>query len=172
MWTMTRAQARRATPQRRLTFLEILAKAGREFTEDQFLSRAAVLAYMTILNLVPVLALAMAALAWITPREHIEARVRDILSAHLLPGSIEVATEYLLEFTHRLSTVSILGGVAFLGTAVYLFHVIERTFNEIWQVRARRSFPEKFVTYWGLITLTPVIVSLSIYLTNRTLVLP
>ncbi len=167
MWTLTRARARAAAKPKRLTLLEILTKAGREFVEDQCQSRAAVLAYMTILNLVPVLALAMAAFAWVTPRADIEARVRGILSAHLLPGSIEAATEYLLEFTHRLSTVSILGGIAFLGTAIYLFHVIEQTFNEIWQVRARRSFPEKFITYWGLITLTPVIVSLSIYLTNR-----
>jgi len=172
MWTITRARARTAAKPKRLTFLEILAKAGREFAEDECLSRAAVLAYMTILNLVPVLALAMAAFAWVTPREDIEARVRGILSAHLLPGSMEAATEYLLQFTHRLSTVSILGGVAFLGTAVYLFHVIERTFNAIWQVRARRSFPEKFITYWGLITLTPVIISLSIYLTNRAPVIP
>jgi membrane protein len=172
MWTLTRARARPAAQTKRLTFVESLAKAGREFAEDQCLSRAAVLAYMTILNLVPVLALAMTAFAWVTPREDIEARVREILSAHLLPGSIETVTEYLLQFTHRLSTVSILGGLAFLGTAVYLFHVIEHTFNEIWQVRARRSFPEKFVTYWGLITLTPVIISLSIYLTNRAPVLP
>lgn len=172
MWTITRARARTAAKPKRLTFLESLTKAGREFAEDACLSRAAVLAYMTILNLVPVLALAMAAFAWVTPREDIEARVREILSAHLLPGSMEAVTEYLLQFTQRLSTVSILGGLAFLATAVYLFHVIERTFNEIWQVRARRSFPEKFITYWGLITLTPVIVSLSIYLTNRAPAIP
>jgi len=172
MWTLTRARARTAAKPKRLSFLEILTKAGREFVEDSCPSRAAVLAYMTILNLVPVLALGMAVFAWVTPRADIEARVRGVLSVHLLPGSIEAATEYLLEFTQRLSTVSILGSVAFLATAVYLFHVIERTFNEIWQVRARRSFPEKFITYWGLITLTPVIVYFSIYLTNRAPVIP
>ena len=172
MWTLTRARARTAAKPKRLTFLEILTKAGREFVEDSCPSRAAVLAYMTILNLVPVLALAMAVFALVTPRGDIEARVRAFLSAHLLPGSMEAATEYLLQFTQRLSTVSILGGLAFLATAVYLFHVIERTFNEIWQVRARRSFPEKFMTYWGLITLTPVIIFLSIYLTNRAPAIP
>ncbi len=172
MWTLTRARARSAAKPKRLGFAGILLKAGREFVEDQCAGRAAVLAYMTILNLVPVLALGMAIFAWVTPRKEIEARVRELLSAHLIPGSIEAVTEYLLQFTQRLSTVSILGAVAFLATAVYLFHVIERTFNEIWQVRARRSFPEKFITYWGLITLTPVIISLSIYLTNRALVLP
>ncbi|MGH7394733.1 MAG: hypothetical protein ACREJF_03945, partial [Candidatus Methylomirabilales bacterium] len=73
MWTLTRARARSAVKAKRLSFVEILTKAGREFVEDSCPSRAAVLAYMTIFNLVPVLALAIAAFAWVTPRADIEA---------------------------------------------------------------------------------------------------
>lgn len=166
------------------------------FNDKSVLAHASVCAYTTILSLVPILAVSLSILSAftsvqdVTPatttEEEQEMRlvkekerslsndVFDFLFEQFVPGvangareEILQAKQDMLEFIQKTSALRFISLIFLALVSVCLYNSIEHAFNEIWAVRKRRSLFTKFVSFWILLTLTPLLLGMSYYYTTQ-----
>jgi membrane protein len=137
----------------------------KQWARDSCPQQAAALAFQTALSLVPILAVAFALLrAMGTGSGDAEDRLLNFVARHVLPDLPE-ATIYLQSFSTKIS-IGAAGGAGLLITLVTcyaLYSSVEKIFNDIWRVGTRRSLVGKFLTFYALVTLLPVMAAASLY---------
>lgn len=138
------------------------------FDDDLMEMRAHALTYRTLLSLVPFLAVAFSLFKAFGGLEAGQRALQRIIIDNLAPGSAAAAMEYVQTFVDRISAGAIggVGVVLLFVTAVSLLASIEASFNALWNVARPRSFLSRFITYWAVITVGPVLLSISLSLTS------
>lgn len=150
---------------------DLLALLARKFVRDECPTRAAALAYATVLGLVPLLVVSLLAFRLSAGLGVLEAQVRSWLLSLMVTDAVADVTPVLNRFLQR-ATSGLVGipGAALLGiAATWLFVQAEVTLNRIWQVRGQRvrSFVTRVLSFWVLLALGPVLVGIGLYLTAR-----
>ncbi len=141
-----------------------------EFYEDGGFMEAAALSFTTVLALVPVTAISLAILATFSGSEDaagIGDTIRKFLSAHLVPDSREMVIDRITNFAEKARTISFVGWVILILISLFVFNAIESSFNQIWKVKNRRPLVARFISFWSLITLGPILLGISIYLSTN-----
>ena len=143
------------------------ALVGRRFVEDNCPSLAASLTYTTLLSLVPLATIALTLITAFPVFKEFTQGVDDFFAHNLLPPSVaKTVTGYIEQFTQSAARLTALG-IAFLAlTAIMLMQTIERAFNVIWRVRRQRPLVFRVLTYWGVLTLGPLLIGLSVTMTS------
>ena len=140
--------------------------ALRRFKTDASLQAASSLTYTTLLSLVPLLAIAFAIFAAFPAFEGARAQLETTVFENLVPGvggEIRTHLTGFLESAGQLGTVGVVG----LGlSALLLLSTIEVTFNRIWRVKRPRPLIVRFLLYWGVLTLGPLLIGAGITLTT------
>ena len=151
--------------------LEVGAHILWKFWRDGCPQRAASLAYTTLLSLVPSLAVAFAMLKGFGGLDSIQARVEDLVYTHLVTTSSLQAADYIQKFTERVDagTIGTVGFLALIITAVSLLNTVAGAFNTVWGVEDRRSLKDRFLTFFALIILGPLLFGASISITGTIL---
>ncbi|MFW6226853.1 MAG: YihY/virulence factor BrkB family protein, partial [Bacteroidota bacterium] len=141
--------------------LRIILLALRGFNENRVQARASELTYYSILSIVPIMAMIIGVAKGFGFNQRVEAEIKKALE-----GQKEILN-YVLAFTNNFIE-SVQGGViagiglAFLVyTVMKMFSDIERSFNDIWQVKKGRSFSRKFSDYLSMMLIAPMLVVLA-----------
>ncbi len=149
----------RAALTRWLPRASVLFLAVRKKVQDDALSlRAMGLTYVTLLALVPLLAVMFAVLKAFGVHNLVEPSLTQALEPLGEQGA-EI-TQRVLEFVNNLR-VGVLGAVgvaALFYTVVSLISKIEDSFNHIWQVRHARTWGKKCSDYLSVVLVGPVLV--------------
>jgi len=123
----------------------------RGFFRDRGVDRAAALAYITLLALVPLLAV-VASLS----RSFFSAHTEDIVRIFsvILPYSPDAVASTLTEFIRRARTLGGIGFLVFVILGFRLFLLVEEMLNDVWRSPSRRSvtmrvFSFTMVLFWG-----------------------
>jgi membrane protein len=148
-----------------------LARLGlriiKQWVRDRCPQQAAALTYQTTLGLVPLLALVFAILRQ-THNLEAQSRLVEFISTQALPDMGDVVSE-LASFSEKVATGAAGGlGLAFtLATCYFLYGTVENTFNDIWHVTVRRSWFRKFLIFYPVVTLLPVLAGAHLYWSGR-----
>lgn len=139
----------------------------KQWVRDRCPQQAAALTYQTTLSLVPLLALVFAGLRQAHSLE-VQSNLVDFISTRILPD-MDGVVDHLQTFSDKVATGAAGGlGLAFtLGTCFYLFFTIEGTFNTIWRVAARRTLMRKFMIFYPVVTLLPVLAGAYLYWSGK-----
>ena len=138
----------------------------KQWARDRCPQQAAALAFQSTLSLVPVLAIAFTVLRS-TGAMDAESRLIDFLGREIFLDSDLVG--HLHEFSEKISTGAA-GSVGLIFTFIACFSLylaVERIFNDIWRVHVRRPLMRKFLTFYALVTLLPVMAALYLYWSGR-----
>lgn len=144
--------------------LRIVLFAARKFMADRCESTAAVLTYYSLLNVVPLVAVAFAIAKGFGLKKLIE---RQIVQFAGQAGWQYEATDYLLKFSNNLLQQAKGGLIAGVGIVLLLYTVIsilgriEESFNEIREIKTSRTLIRKFSDYMALMVLSPVLMVVS-----------
>jgi membrane protein len=139
----------------------------KQWARDRCPQQAAALSYQATLSMVPILAIAFALLRTVGSGDT-EDRLLDYIATNILPDLRE-ATPYLKAFSAKIS-IGAAGGIGLiitLLTCYSLYSSVERTFNDIWRAAARRSLVGKFLTFYALVTLVPILGGASFYWSGK-----
>ena len=137
----------------------LIMQVFRELIRDRGLVRASSLAYTTALSVVPMLTVATVLLSAFGVGE--EALLNVLKS--LLPVSGDRIAAQLSEFSHHQGgALTGVGSVVLIFLGVALFNNIEHAFNDVWRIRGRRPMVSKFLTFYALITLAPLMIAISV----------
>ena len=140
----------------------LLASVPGRFVADDGLGHASALAYTTLLAVVPVVALMLAAVKGIGAADEIEGL---LLARFALDPEVAAVVRDGIERVN-VATLGTLGAGLLLFTVVSLLGHIESTFNHVWRVRAGRPWWRRLTDYLGVLTLTPLLLLLATGLTS------
>ena len=134
------------------TFARLLKK---KVAADGVTQRAAALAFVTILALIPLLA----AFTWVAAQllHDYQDRVLSFLTS-VLPYSQKQVLETLGSFVDQAETLQEVGFLFFILVGLGAFGTIEETINRIWQVSSRRSLRAKLVSFTLLVFWGPLLI--------------
>lgn len=128
------------------------------YRDDGCLISAAALTYMTLFAIVPLLTLTFAAFSLVPALGVTGERIQALILALLVPaGSPEIGA-HLIAFAAQTRTLSAVGGLLLVVTALLTLRGIERAFNRIWGVVDDRRAGAGFLRYWAVLTLGPLLI--------------
>lgn len=142
--------------------LAFLMQVGNRFLEDRCFTVAASLSYMTLLALVPLTAVSFAMLAAFPVFDDARQQLQSFVFAYFVPDAIETVQEHLTAFAERARGVTAFGVVGLAVTAMLLFNTIESALNDIFRVTRSRPLVSKFIVFWAILTLGPLLVGASV----------
>ena len=150
-----------------LYFSRLGVRVVKQWMHDRCPQQAAALTYQTTLSLVPLLALVFAGLR-LTHNLDVQSSLVEFLSGQIFP-QVEGVVEQLQSFSDRVATGAAGGlGLAFtLATCFYLFYTVESTFNAVWRVSVQRPLLRKFVIFYAVATLAPVLAGIYLYWSGK-----
>jgi membrane protein len=142
----------------------------RRFLERRVLQTAGSLTYTTLLSLVPMVTVVLLVMRQFAPLAQFGDDLRAFLLQNLLPERAgKMITLYALQFSQKASSLTLLGTVFLVITAVMLFQTIDHTLNGIWNVRRPRAWYVRIPVYWLALTVGPMIFAASVAATGELL---
>ena len=143
------------------------------FSVDQCLPKAATLSYTFLLALVPLFAVAFSVVAAFPFVDEWSERIQDFVFANYVPAasdsiqnSIQTAIDDFVAGARKLPA----GSVVFLIlTALLLMQEIEGTMNRLFRVRELRTRTGRFMVYWAMLSLGPILVGGSLAMSSKLL---
>lgn len=139
----------------------------RRLREGHLPQVAGSLTFATVLALVPLLTIALAIFTAFPLFDTMRAALQTYFTENLMPKAVaNTVIGYLNQFASKSMRLSAVGGIVLFVTAVSMMLMIERVFNQIWQVKTARPIGQRIMVYWAILTLGPVLIGLSIRLTS------
>lgn len=142
------------------------------FSEDNCLQAAGLLSYNTLLALVPLTAVALSIVSAFPVFDQWSASIQDFIFENFVPAAGRIVQEHVNEFAAKASKLTAPGTVFLVFTALWLMGNIERAINRIWRVRNPRRWISKFMVYWAVLTLSPLLIGASLAITSYVVSLP
>ena len=158
-----RVPSESVSPLRRLIYSVIkrLYLTIQFFTTKRTVDVASALTYSTLLAIVPICAVVFGIARGFGFSSHIEVWFRNTLSGQ--PEAAEAIIGFVNSYLVHAKSGVILGiGLIFmLWTVLMLIRNIEQTFNDIWQVKKKRSIMRTVTDYLAMLFLIPVFIVLT-----------
>lgn len=142
------------------------------FKADGLTTRAAALAFATLLSLVPLLTVSFSVLTAFPVFEEFALKIQDFIIQNFVAASAQVVQQHLQNIVHQTSQLSAIGMLFLVATAVLMVFNMELAFNVIWRVKKRRSFLSAFLMYWAVLTLTPILIGIGLIISTYVISLP
>ncbi len=144
----------------------------RQFYEQRGMQIASSLSYATLLSLVPLVTVALAFLQGLPLFEKVGDTVQTFIFSNFVPTFGDIIREYLTSFSSKASQLTVTGLTVLLIIALMLMSTIDNAFNTIWHVRTRRSPVARFLVYWAIITLGPLLLGVGLLTSSYLLSMP
>lgn len=120
------------------------------------------LTYVSLLSLVPLLAVVFAMFTAFPVFSELREQVQGLLLSNLIPTSSDAINNYLEGFVSNANQMTLVGAAFLFVVALLLISSIDQTMNRIWRVQKRRRIIISLAVYWMILTLGPVLVGISI----------
>ena len=144
--------------------LRVILLALKGFLNNGDQKTASVLTYYSLLNLVPLLAVAFGIAKGFGLEEMIQGRILKLAQEANWQSDI---TNQILGFSQSLleqakgGLIAGVGVIMLLWTVISIFGKIEESFNTIWEVRRPRTLVRKFTDYLTMMVLAPILFIIS-----------
>jgi membrane protein len=149
--------------------IRVILSAFDRFYSDNGFSRAASLAYTSLLSLFPITAMVFGVLAAFAVSNDNISRVREFVFRQFVP-SAQVVDKVLLfmedfgrAVTDPSSSFNLLAFGFLTFTSILLINSIESVLNEIWQVFEPRSITDKIAIFSAVLLLAPILAVSAFY---------
>ncbi|MDO9193634.1 MAG: YihY family inner membrane protein [Undibacterium sp.] len=141
--------------------------ANKRLQEVRLPEVAGSLTFTTVLALVPILTIAFAIFTAFPLFNSFRTSLEAYFIQNLMPKGISnTILGYLTQFATKATRLSAVGGVVLIVTAVTTMAMIDKTFNQIWNVQRTRPVLQRILVYWAIVTLGPLLIGVSISVTS------
>jgi len=142
------------------------------FLDDRCLQTAGALAYTSLFALVPLLATLLAILTAFPVYSRWRDSITDFVFRNFVPAAGDVVQNYFTGFAENASKTTAIGILVLLFSAVSLMLSIEDAFNRIWRVATQRPTLARFLMFWAVLTVGPLLLMAFLALSSYAFALP
>lgn len=142
------------------------------FRENGGTQTAASLTYTTLFAVVPLMTVTYALLSAVAAFEGVNETIQNFVFDNFLPDTGIVVQEKLAEFSSQARQLTAVGFVFLVVTAYTMLVNIETAFNRVWNVRQPRRGMSRFLLYWGILTLSPLLLGVGFAISSYLFSLP
>ncbi len=137
----------------------------KSFIDKELTLFAASLSFYTIFTIIPLLLIMMTLLTSLPSfSEHYE-KIQGFIFSNLMPVNSEVVMDKINGFLQNSSKMGMVGFIAILVSSLLFFKNFEYIANRIFHAK-QRTIWESITTYWTMLTLTPIALGVSFYITG------
>lgn len=144
-----------------IRFLQLAWVIAEGFTRDQLLLRSHSLTYITMLSLIPLLALALSLVGMLGLRERVAGELYS--RAATFGPDIERTLRELIE-NFDFGSLGAVGGSVLLATTILTVGNVERSFNHIWGIQRQRPWVRRVPDYLAVLLIAPVVLGVALSL--------
>ncbi len=147
-----------------IKYLRIFLLASNGFLKNHSQRVASTLTYYSLLNIVPIVAVAFGVAKGFGLEKIILKQITQIAERANWQADV---TNQIISFAHRLldstkgGVIAGIGVVILFWTVISILGKIETAFNDIWEVKKARTFVRKFSDYISLIVFAPILIVIS-----------
>lgn len=134
--------------------------------QDQITMIGGYLAYISLLSLVPMIAVMFSMLGAFPMFADFRVELENFMYANVVPSRGDEIQAYMSQFVGNTSKMTTFGVAALVVVALMLIHNIDKSLNKIWRITKRPRPIISFSIYWMILTLGPILVGSSIALTS------
>ena len=134
--------------------------------EDNIKVPAGHLAYVTLLSLVPLLAVIFYMLSAFPMFSELNKIIENLIYNNFVPTSGDAIKMHMSGFIENTKKMSMMGVASLIVIALLLISTIDQTINRIWRCHNKRSLVQAFTIYWTILSLGPIIIGGSIALSS------
>ncbi len=136
------------------------------FTDDRGLQLASGLSYVSLLALVPMLAIGLAILAAFPAFDEARRQFYELVLSVVPPGSQSRIEPYYTSFIENAADLTGPGVVGLALTAILLLNTIDEALSRIFREATPRPLALRFLIYWAVLTLGPLLFGASISISS------
>lgn len=155
-----------------LWFVLFFRYSVNHFVEQRGMQTASSLAYTTLLSLVPLLTVMFGFLGGMPVFKELSGDIQSFIFNNFVPSFGYSVQNYLFEFSQKASKLTFTGTAVLILIALMLMATIDNAFNKIWNVKTKRNPLARFLVYWAILTLGPLLVGVGLLSTSYLLALP
>ncbi len=130
----------------------------RQFNLDDCKDTAAALTYQTLFALVPLVTVFYILIALFPASRGLESQIEDYIFINFIPEFGASVQQRLHEFSGQARNLTGPGVLFLVVTAYFMLSTIERALNEIWHVEEVRKGLQRFLLYWAVLSMVPLLV--------------
>lgn len=127
---------------------------------------ASSLSFYTLFTLVPVMLIVLSIATSLASFDAFYTNIKAFIMDNILPVSSDAFSSFIDSFMKNSMQLSIIGIVSILISSMLFFQNFEYIVNKIFKTKPR-GFWESLTIYWTLVTLTPIALVFSFYLSNE-----
>ncbi|MEM7362868.1 MAG: YihY family inner membrane protein [Pseudomonadota bacterium] len=141
------------------------------YQDDRCPMSAASLTYQSLFAVVPLITVTYSMFSLFDAFSGVGDQLQVMLFENLVPENVMVVQSYLTSFSEQARVLSAPAFALVVVTAFLMLYTIEGIFNDIWSVPARHGL-QRFLMYWALLTLGPVLLGAAFVTSAYVLSLP
>lgn len=134
--------------------------------QDNIKVPAGHLAYVTLLSIVPFLAVIFYMLSAFPMFSELNEVMENLIYNNFVPTSGDAIKDHVSGFIENTKQMSMMGLASLVVIALMLIYTIDQTINRIWRCTNKRSIVQAFTIYWTILSLGPIILGSSIALSS------
>lgn len=142
------------------------------FRDDNCFQYAGALSYTTVFALVPLTVTVFGVLSAFPVFDQWAAQLRGYVFANFVPAAGATIESYLAGFAANASSLTGVGIVFLIVSALLMMYSIEDAFGRIFRVTRPRAAVSRFVVYWTVLSLGPLLVAASLAISTYLFALP
>lgn len=127
---------------------------------------ASSLSFYTLFTLVPIMLIVLSISTSLTSFDSFYTNIKNFIMDNIVPVSSKAFSSAIDGFMANSTQLSVIGIVSIIVSSMLFFQNFEYIVNKIFKTKPR-SFWESLTIYWTLITLTPIALAFSFYLSNE-----
>jgi len=154
---------KRIDPKRLYKHIKFFLKT---FIDKELTLFAASLSFYTIFTIIPLLLIIMTLVTSLPSFGDIYLKVQDYIFSNLMPVNSDLVMKQINGFLANSSKIGVMGMTMTIVASLLFFQNFEFIANHIFRAK-KRPLWESITTYWTLITLTPIGMGVSFYITAK-----
>ncbi len=159
--------SRRVILQSALTIRDVVLFGLRRADQERLFQVASSLTFTTVLSIVPLLTTVFAVMTALPVFGRLRDALHAFLESKLMPEAISTSIfGYLDQFSANASSLTVVSVVSFAVTSLTTMLTIDSALNTIWGVHRPRPLAQRLLTYWGILTVGPILLGVSLTLTS------
>lgn len=143
-----------------------------QFNDKKCSAMASELTLNNMLALVPLMTVAVSLMAVFPAFENLNSQVQELIFKNFLPEKGLAVQNYLNEYVNKSKNLSAIGFIFLIITSLLLMRSVDRSINTIWETPSKRKGISKWLAYWAMLTMAPILIAASLVASSSFAALP